>query len=42
MLMKTHAFVRSNIPRALKNGTKRLTDLNKKILGKFFFVMEIF
>ena len=28
MLMKTYAFIRSNIPRALKNGKTQLDELN--------------
>jgi hypothetical protein len=34
--MKTHAFVRSNIPRTLKNGKNRIAQLNSKILGIHF------
>ena len=34
MLMKTIAFVRSNIPRALKNGKSKISRLNNTILSK--------
>jgi hypothetical protein len=30
MLMKTHAFVRSNIPRAIQNGNIKLDNLTSK------------
>ena len=31
MLMKTHAFVRSNIPRAVQNGQAKLSHIKTKL-----------
>jgi len=31
MLMKTHAFVRSNIPRAIQNGQAKLSQIKTKL-----------
>ena len=40
MLMKTIAFVRSNIPRALKNGKSKISRLNSTILSKFIQLLK--